>query len=129
MAAFTGLRQEDAEYAEVYATTTLGYGIPPAHPSMCSHYSPLCYQAVPSNLSGKDPFSGLPIPAWTTVNVGATPVLFMTNRTNGKGLGDPGVFVNLDDFHAAHIFDGEAPALAAVIPMHLGQRIPRPTFR
>jgi hypothetical protein len=36
---------------------------------------------VDFNISGKDPFSGTTIPAYTTVSVGASPIVFITNRT------------------------------------------------
>jgi hypothetical protein len=36
------------------------------------------------NISGKDPFSGTTIPTYTVINLGATPLVFITERNEGQ---------------------------------------------
>jgi hypothetical protein len=36
------------------------------------------------NIAGKDPFSGTTIPAYTVINLGATPLVFITERNEGQ---------------------------------------------
>ena len=100
-AGFTDIRPEDAKFAECRATspltstrTGLGYG------SSCTQLigTPIMSAlssstANPSafNLSGTDPFTGRSIPVSTTIPVGASPIIFIVNRTNASGLGSAAV--------------------------------------
>jgi len=102
-AGFSDIRPEDAKFAECRVTsaltstrTGLGYG------SSCTQLigSPIISAlssppttANPSNfnLSGRDPFTGQAIPVSTTIPVGASPIIFVANRTNASGLGSAAV--------------------------------------
>jgi hypothetical protein len=97
-AAFTDIRPEDALFAEhrtncgTSTTATpecLGYGTsdPYAGAQIKSAISSTQAQPVAFNIFGTDPITGQAIPAWATVPVGVSPVIFITNRSNTNGLG------------------------------------------
>jgi hypothetical protein len=95
-AAFTDIRPEDALFATNRANCSaplslgcLGYGTsdPYAGAQIKSSQSSSQAQAVAFNIFGTDPITGKAIPAWETVPVGVSPVIFITNRTNPNGLG------------------------------------------
>src|SRR5262249_56464994 len=107
--AATDIRPEDGMFAECRANSAigggpdglngLGYGVNAsgACPSFGAPLANLVGKAVLSgypgstgsaanlafNIAGKDPFTGNAIPAPTTVAVGAAPIVFITNRTDG----------------------------------------------
>jgi hypothetical protein len=63
------------------------------------------------NIAGKDPFTHDKIPAFTTLDVGAAPIVFLVNRTNANGLGygssgAPGI-TDLSVADAQKIFNGD----------------------
>jgi hypothetical protein len=96
---FTDIRPEDGQFAYGRAACTragvtdvscFGYG--PAGgigTQINSSYSQTSAQVVAFSISGTDPFSGLPIPATTTVPVGGEPVVLFYNTTDTStgGLG------------------------------------------
>jgi hypothetical protein len=98
-AAFTDIRPEDALFAEnrtncVASPSTLGclgYGVagsPASTPIMSgAPGSTASAQAVSFNIFGNDPITGKPVPAWATIPIGVSPVIFIANRTNPNGLG------------------------------------------
>ena len=118
-AAFTDIRPEDAKFAQSRAVSTLntsnysglGYGTGPntlIGTSVESAFSSAKANPVDFNISGDDPFNTSdPIPAWTTISVGASPIVFLINRTNSAGLGrTSGAFTNITDAQAQKIFSG-----------------------
>jgi len=106
-AAATDIRPEDALFATCRANSVLGggsdklaglgyganaSGVCPAFgaaladlegSNILSAYpaSTASAHIVAFNLSGKDPFTGTTIPSYTTVSVGAAPIIFITQRT------------------------------------------------
>ncbi len=103
-AAFTDIRPEDAEFATqrtncgTSTTATLGclgYGTSDANAGaliksgsvISGVQSTATAQAVAFNIFGTDPVTSQPVPAWTTVPIGVSPIIFVTNRTNASGLG------------------------------------------
>jgi hypothetical protein len=62
-------------------------------------------------LTGKDQFTGLAAWKYTTIPVGAEPIVFVYNNTNANGLGALGAdgnvaFKNLNRFAATYLFNG-----------------------
>lgn len=116
-AAFTDIRPEDAKFAQCRTASTLeavdytglGYGTT-ADPSCRTTPTligtpilsavktpPTKANPVAFNISGTDPFTGNPIPAYTTIPIGAAPIVFIINRTDtaSGGLGEPGANHNV----------------------------------
>lgn len=92
-AAFTDIRPEDAKFAncrtlnQLNATTYagLGYGTGTTCSTLVgtqilSAFSTATANPVNFNIKGTDPFSGRPIKASTTIDVGAAPIVFIVNR-------------------------------------------------
>lgn len=116
-AAFTDIRPEDAKFAQCRTASTLeatdytglGYGTTPTSScltsptligtSILSQVTAGATKANPVafNISGSDPFTGDPIPAFTTIPIGAAPIVFIYNRsdTGSGGLGEPGAPTNV----------------------------------
>ena len=97
-AAFTDILPADAKFAQHRAncgtatTATLGclgYGTADANVGMNiqSAFSGATVQPVNFNIFGNDPISGNAIPAFSTISIGAVPLIFIANRTNSAGLG------------------------------------------
>jgi hypothetical protein len=97
---FTDIRPEDAKFGNCRVlnplnTTTyagLGYGTAANCGSQTgtpiqSAFSASVANPVNFNIKGKDPISGQAIRAYTTVDVGAAPIIYVVNRTNPNGLG------------------------------------------
>lgn len=117
-AGFTDIRPEDAKFAQVRAASALdtatlnglGYGTGAGtliSAPIQSAFSTAKATPVAFNLSGTDPFnSANKVPAYTTISVGAAPIVFVINRQNAAGLGKPGVFKNIDTTHVIKLFNG-----------------------
>jgi ABC-type phosphate transport system substrate-binding protein len=97
--AFTDIRPEDAKFAEDFVFNVYGTS------SVLSNFSSATATPVEFNISGTDPFTGQPVPNFTTIPVGASPVVFIQNRTNPSGLGD-GAYTDISAANAALIFSG-----------------------
>lgn len=100
--AFTDIRPEDAKFAScrtlnaLNSTTYsgLGYGTGTTCTTLIgtqilSNFSTTVANPVNFNIKGADPFTGKAIAAYTTVDVGASPIVFIVNRSNSAGLGYP----------------------------------------
>jgi hypothetical protein len=98
--AFTDIRPEDAKFASCRVlnqlnTSTyagLGYGTgttctTTVGTQIFSDFSSTVANPVNFNIKGTDPFSHQTIPQYTTVDVGASPITVVVNRTNLNGLG------------------------------------------
>ncbi|MBZ5501193.1 MAG: hypothetical protein LAN59_02990 [Acidobacteriia bacterium] len=97
--AFTDIRPEDGQMAygraacnrsSVTDETCFGYGpLGGIGTSILSSYSQTSSQVVAFSISGTDPFTGLPIPGYKTINVGADPIVIFYNKTDtaAGGLG------------------------------------------
>jgi len=98
--AFTDIRPEDAKYAscrvldQLNATTYLGLGYGTGTTcttqqgtSILSDFSTATANPVNYNIKGTDPITGKTVPKFTSIDVGATPVVFIVNRSNPNGLG------------------------------------------
>jgi hypothetical protein len=123
-AAFSGLRPEDGKFAscrvlnELNTTTYagLGYGTGTTCTTLIgteilSSFSSSTANPEAFNIKGTDPFSGLAIKAWTTVNIGAQATIFVTNRTDANGLGAGAsagtpIFTDISNSVAQTIFEG-----------------------
>ncbi len=116
-AGFTDVRPEDAKFEncrvlaplEAVDYTGLGYGTEAL--TSCSTAAgqigtlivsqvtagATSSQPVSFNISGTDPFTGIPIPKYTTVPIGAAPIMFVENisDTTAGGLGAPGALHNV----------------------------------
>ncbi len=97
-AGMTDIRSEDAAFAQRRAVTPLnnatlaglGYGTSATQQigtQIASSFSSTLVTPVAFNTTGSDPFTGRAVPKFTTISVGATPVLVLANRTNVNGLG------------------------------------------
>lgn len=120
-AGFTDIRPEDAKFAQCRISTALnttnysglGYGTgcnTLIGTQVKSTWTSAVANPVAFNIKGTDPFTGKTVKAYSTVNVGAAPIVFVVNRTdvNGLGAGVPAapVFTNLDWAHAQKLFNG-----------------------
>jgi len=97
--AFTDIRPEDGQLAYGRAAcnrsgvtdpSCFGYGpLGGIGTAILSSYSQTSAQVVAYSISGTDPFTGLTIPAFKTINVGADPVVLFYNKsdTTAGGLG------------------------------------------
>jgi hypothetical protein len=97
--AFTDIRPEDGQLAYGRAACSrsgvtdpscFGYGpLGGIGTAILSSYSQTSAQVVAYSISGTDPFTGLAIPAFKTINVGADPVVLFYNKTDtaAGGLG------------------------------------------
>jgi len=98
--AFTDIRPEDGQLAYgraacsrsgVTDSSCFGYGpLGGIGTAILSSYSQTSAQVVAYSISGTDPFTGLTIPAFKTINVGAIPVVIFYNKTDttAGGLGN-----------------------------------------
>jgi hypothetical protein len=97
--AFTDIRPEDGQFAygraaaalDATSKTGLGYGPPGGvGTAVLSSYDQTSAQVVAYAISGNDPFTGLAIPGFKTINVGAVPVVIFYNTTDtaAGGLGN-----------------------------------------
>lgn len=97
--ALTDIRPEDGQFAYGRAACSranpqdvscFGYGPPGGvGTALQSSYSQTSAQVVAYSISGTDPFTGLTIPAFKTINIGATPIVIFYNKTDvaAGGLG------------------------------------------
>jgi len=98
--AFTDIRPEDAHFAncrvlnqlDAVDYTGLGYGTgttctTQVGTNILSAFSSSYAQPVNFNITGKDPITSQTIKAYSTTDVGASPVVYIVNRTNTSGLG------------------------------------------
>jgi len=116
-AAPTDIRSEDALFAVNRALapwsndahcTGLGYtgdglvGVPILSSQSSKQVTPVAF-----SISGTDPFNGAPIPAWTSLNVGAEPIIVFVNTsdTSSAGFGS-GNFTNVNRFVLADVLNG-----------------------
>jgi len=121
-AAFSGLRPEDAKFISTRVLSALnttnysglGYGTGPTTligTQILSSFSSSTANPEAFNIKGTDPFTGLAIKAWTTVDIGAQATIFVTNRTNPNGLGagvssGTPIFTDISNSVAQTIFEG-----------------------
>ena len=115
--AFTDIRPEDGQLAYGRAAcnrsgatdvTCFGYGpLGGIGTAVRSSYSQTSSQVVAYSISGTDPFTGLPIPAFKTINIGAVPVLLFYNKTDtaAGGLGNV-LPTNINSSTAAALWAG-----------------------
>ena len=123
--AFTDIRPEDAKFANCRTlnqlnTTNysgLGYGTGTTCATLIgtqifSDFSSAVANPVNFNIKGTDPFTHDAIPAYTTIDVGAAPIVFLVNRTNDNGLGyglpTAPAITDLEVSNAQSVFTGGA---------------------
>jgi hypothetical protein len=109
-AAMTDVRPEDALFAVNRALaqwnaayTGLGYGPPPAGITILPSFPGPTVTPVAFAISGRDPITGEPAKNWTTVPVGADPVVVFVNSTQTSG--GNGDFSNSQAFQNVNRFD------------------------
>lgn len=98
--AFTDIRPEDAHFAncrvlnqlDPVAYTGLGYGsgttcTTQVGTNILSSFSSAFAQPVNFNITGNDPITSQKVTAYSTTDVGASPVVYIVNRNNTNGLG------------------------------------------
>jgi len=87
--------------------TGLGYGPGPVGTAIQSAFSSKSATPVAFAISGTDPISGGTIPPWTTINVGAEPIIFFVNTTdiNPGGFGTS-QFSNIDRWTLTNVLNG-----------------------
>jgi len=115
--AFTDIRPEDGQFAYgraacsrsgVTDVSCFGYGpLGGIGTAISSSYSQTSAQVVAYSISGTDPFTGLTIPAFTTINMGAVPVIVFYNTTDTAvgGLGNV-LPTNITDSTASALWSG-----------------------
>jgi len=114
-AAMTDIRSEDALFAVNRALapwsndphcTGLGYsgdglvGVPIKSSFSSKQATPVAFA-----ISGGDPFNGTPIPAWTSIPVGAEPIVVFVNTTFNSDFASAN-YTNVDRFVLTDIFNG-----------------------
>ncbi len=68
--------------------TKIASGYPPALPvATTTDYA----NVLAFNIAGTDPFTNLAVPAYTTISVGADPIVFVYSRNEGAGVGFDGL--------------------------------------
>jgi len=115
--ALTDIRPEDGQYAYTraacnranqYDVSCFGYGpLGGVGTAILSSYTATSAQVVAYSISGTDPFTGLTVPSFQTIPIGATPILLFyntTNTTDGLGAYLP---TNITDSTAAMIWSGQ----------------------
>ena len=125
-AGMTDIRPEDAKFAQsrvvsVLNSTTyagLGYGTGSAtlvgtQIQGAAAYSGGLFTPVAFNLTGKDPFTGLTVPATTTIPLGAAPIVFIFNRTAGGVLAGTQP-TNINTFSAQRLWAGSNCAASGI---------------
>jgi hypothetical protein len=90
-AGVSDIRPEDALWTTIRVRNGLGWG----NNAVCSAYSATSAQTINYTIEGNDPISNQPVPAYTTINVGAYPVVVFYNKT-GVGGKDLGTFLPTD---------------------------------
>jgi hypothetical protein len=120
-AANTDIRPEDALYATTRTLTSianggLGYGsyvsgncqVGVSYKSEVTLTGGSVATPVSFALSGADPCSGTTVPAFTTIPVGAAPIVFIANKTDASGLGSSAVtnITNTGSNDAYELFSG-----------------------
>jgi ABC-type phosphate transport system substrate-binding protein len=114
-AAMTDIRSEDALFAVNRALapwsndshcTGLGYtgdglvGVPILSSQSSKSATPVAF-----SISGKDPFNGAPIPTWTSIPIGAEPVIVFANTTSGSDFASAN-YTNVDRFVLTELVNG-----------------------
>jgi ABC-type phosphate transport system substrate-binding protein len=142
--AFTDIRPEDGQIAYNRAACALlsgdpgkscmGYGpIGSVGTAVESSYSQTSAQVVAYSISGTDPFSGAAIPAFTTIPIGADPVVVIVNTSNtaAGGLGGTSpTFSNINGHTLAAIYGGSLGQTADILSgggdqvLHIVEREP-----
>ena len=151
--AFTDIRPEDAKFAICRVLNALdtanysgfGYGTGTTCSTLIgtqilSDFSSAVANPVNFNIKGTDPFTGDAVPASTTIDVGASPIVFIVNRTNPNGLGYGGAgtptITNLTVPQAQLLWTGDHATPASCdtalwtggpptsVPVHVMQREP-----
>src|SRR5262245_55760210 len=116
--AFTDIRPEDGQLAYgraacnrsgVTDSTCFGYGpLGGIGTAILSSYSQTSAQVVAYSISGTDPFTGLTIPAFKSINVGGAPVIIFYNKSKTTTAGNLGSLLptNITASTAAAIWSG-----------------------
>jgi hypothetical protein len=114
-AAMTDIRSEDALFAVNRALapwsndphcTGLGYtgdglvGVPIVSSQSTKSATPVAF-----SISGGDPFNAAPIPAWTSIPIGAEPVIVFANTSTGSDFASTN-FTNVDRFVLTEMLNG-----------------------
>jgi hypothetical protein len=110
-------RPEDALFAETRVLGALnltnynglGYGPGPIGTPIQSTFSSSTATPVSFAISGTDPITGEPVPAWTATDVGADPIIIFVNTENTGSNGDfsnTAAFQNVDRFPLALALNG-----------------------
>lgn len=114
-AAMTDIRSEDALFAVNRALapytgdahcTGLGYsgdglvGVPIVSSQSTKQVVPVAFA-----ISGNDPFNGAAIPAWTSLNVGAEPLVVFVNTSSGSEFASAN-YTNVDRFVLSSMLNG-----------------------
>ncbi|GAC1686115.1 MAG: hypothetical protein PVS2B2_25100 [Candidatus Acidiferrum sp.] len=115
--AFTDIRPEDGQFAYQRASCSLipgdtakqcmGYGPSPIGTKIQSAYDSSTVQPVAYAISGSDPITGIAIPAFKTLSLGASPVMVIVNTTDVApgGLGTAAI-ANINSHTLGAIFTG-----------------------
>jgi hypothetical protein len=90
-AGVTDIRPEDALWTTIRVRNGLGWGNNP----ICSAFTATGAQTINYTIEGNDPISGVAVPAYSTINVGAYPVVVFYNKT-GVGAKDLGTLLPTD---------------------------------
>jgi len=116
-AAILDSRPEDALFAETRALAALntanysglGYGPGPIGTPILSTFSSADATPVAFAISGDDPITGQPVPAWVATDVGAGPEIIFVNTEQTGSNGDfsnTAAFQNIDRFPLALALNG-----------------------
>jgi hypothetical protein len=126
--AFTDIRPEDGQFAYQRASCNLiagdtakncmGYGPPGGVGTpIQSSYDTTSSQVVAYSTSGTDPITGIAVPAFKTISLGAAPVMVIVNTTDATagGLGNA-AFTNINSHTLGAIFTGYLGASGDISP-------------
>ncbi len=141
-AALTDIRPEDAKFATARALAALttnrnglGYGPGPVGSAIHSAVSAAAVVPVDFNITGTDPITGQPVPAYATSSVGAAPVVVFVNKSNTAPFGFGSIdaagkprFQNVDRFVLTGLLNGSWSRTRDLIPNGGGPAVPTTTF-
>jgi hypothetical protein len=123
-AAFSDIRPEDALFATTRALTALGTTVGNAKglgytdfTDINSAFTSTFAEVVNYGITGTDPISGEPIPAYSVQNVGGQVALILVNTTDtsAAGLGNS-AFTNVNRFVLARVLAGQTTRTRDLLP-------------
>jgi hypothetical protein len=126
-AGITDIRPEDCKAATARAFS-LGYGSSPVGTPIVSGVTAAAFTPVDFSISGTDPITGAPVPAYSTTNIGAAAIVVFINTTNPNGLGGDPNLSNINRRVLSGFLDGTLSRIGDLDPNLLPSNTGLATF-